>query len=269
MTARRQEGKVQHILLLGASGVSGLAFIQEHLSLADSDPSKPYVTLYVRALGRSKLTPILALATSTHTPANKIRIVEGGLTNANAIRTALSPDDAFPKVTVVISVLGSYPSLYYFFTRTKPTPIADAIRDTVIPTMREVGIKRILVLSTPAFLVPGEDKQMSWGWYFNHMIPVVVVPQGNAEMKIIAQAVMDNSSGTLKQKEGLDATVFRVPMLSNGNRELEVRAFVLGSEGNTENKTLSRSSMARWLLKELKEQRWVGKAPLLCNLGTQ
>lgn len=267
MTARRQQDRAQHILLLGASGVSGLAFIQEHPSIPDTKPTKPYLTLYIRGAGRSKLTPVLASATSNDTPANKIRIVEGGLTDANAIRTALSADGDFPKVTVVISVLGAYMSLYYFLTRTKPTPISDAMNSTIIPAMREMDIKRIFVLSTPsAFPVPGESKQKSWGWYFSSLIPIVAVPQANAEMKGIAHAIMDNSSSSLERKQGLEATVFRVPMLSEGSGELEVRAFVIGGEGNTENRTLSRRSMARWVLKELEERKWVGGAPVLCNL---
>lgn len=269
MTARRQPSKPQHILLLGASGVSGLAFIQEHLSVTDSDPTKPYLTLYVRESGRSKLKAVLASATSNVNPASKIRIVVGELTNKDAIRTAMSTDGTFPKVTVVISVLGAYMSLYHFFARTKTTPIADALNSTVIPAMHEMDIKRIFVLSTPSFQVPGEWEQMSWGWYFSHLLPVVFLPQGNAEMKGIAHAVMSNSSGTLKQKDGLEATVFRVPFLTEGSGNLEVRAFVLGGEGSTENKNLSRRSMARWLLQELEERKWVGGAPMLCNLVAQ
>ena len=269
MAERRQQNKAQHILLLGASGVSGLAFIREHLSISDSEPTKPYLTLYVRASGRTKLTSILASATSDDHPASKIRIVEGGLTDENAIRTALSADATFPKVTAVISVLGAYMSLYHFLTRTKPTPLTDAMNNTIVPAMRELGVKRVFVLSTASFQVPGESQKMSWSWYFNHLLPVVFVPHGNAEMKGVAHAVMDNSSGRLEQKQGLEATVFRVPLLTEGNEKLEVRAFVLGGEGNTENKTLSRGSMVKWLLKELEERKWVGGAPMLCNLVAQ
>ncbi|KAK5309062.1 hypothetical protein LTR70_010634 [Exophiala xenobiotica] len=253
MTARRQGESPQHILLLGASGVSGLAFVTEHLSIPATDPAKPFLTLYIRASSRSKFTSALPSATTTDIQASKIRIIEGELTDESAVRTAFSANGVFPKVTAVISVLGAYMSLYHFLTRTKPTPIADALKSIVVPTMRAMGVKRILVLSTPSFQVPGENKQMSWGWYLNGMLPVVVLPQGNAEMKGIAHAVMDNSLAKLEQREG----------------ELEVRAFVLGGTGNTENKTLSRRSMVRWLLKELDEKEWIGKSPMLCNLVAQ
>lgn len=277
-TQRKQASEQpQHILLLGASGVSGLAFIQYQLSLTDTDPTKPYLTLYIRGSGRSKLTPVLPSSTTNDNPAPRIRIIEGSLTDKAAIGRALSPSSApntatsFPKVTAVISVLGAYMSLYYFITRQKPTPISDALTSTIIPAMLDQHITRILVLSTPtAFPVPGEAKAMSWSWYFQNMIPTVVVPQGSAEMKGIGNAVLDNSDRkTLRPKRGLEATVFRVPMMTSDDEEgrREVRAFELGGKGNTERKDLSRASMVRWLVEELERKEWVGGAPMLCNVN--
>lgn len=271
MTASRRTTKSgpEHILLLGASGLSGLAFIQEYLDISSDEDSRPYLTLYVRGSGRSKLTPVLPSATTNDRPATKIRIVEGGLTDKQAVRAALSADESFPKVTIVTSVLGAYPTLYHFITRTTPTPIANAINKVIVPAMLELDIKRILVLSTPgAFPILKETEQKSWGWYFNSWIPYVIVPQGHAEMKGIAHAVMDNSSGQVNAKHGLEATVFRVPFLNDGKAELEVRAFVIGGQGNTENKEISRKSMVRWLLREIEERQWIGGAPMLCNTGT-
>lgn len=257
----------QHILLLGASGLSGLAFIQECLDTSSGGDSKPYLTLFVRGSGRSKLTPVLPSATTNNNPATKIRIIEGGLTDKQAVRAALSADDSFPKVTIVISVLGAYPTLYHFITRTTPTPITEALNNTIVPAMLDLDVRRILVLSTPgAFPIFEETKQKSWGWYLNSWIPRIVVPQGHAEMKGIAHAVMDNSSGQVKAKHGLEATVFRVPFLNDGKAELDVTAFVIGGKGNTENKVISRGSMVRWLLREIEERQWVGGAPMLCNL---
>lgn len=268
MTTLQRTNEAPHVLLLGASGVSGLALIKEHLALADSAANKPYLTLYVRASGRSKLTSVLPSATKSDNPAPRIRIVEGGLTDAAAVRTALSADATFPKVTAVLSVLGAYTSLYHFLTRTQPTPIGDALNSTIIPAMQELNVNRILVLSTTgAFPVPGEDKTKSWGWYLNSFIPWIVVPQGNAEMRAIGEAVLNNKGNSLQPVKGLSATVFRVPLLTNESSDLEVVAFILGGENNTENKTLSRGSMSRWLFKELEEGKWVGGAPSLCNRG--
>lgn len=266
MATSRQKDKAQHILLVGASGLSGLAFIQQYLELSAEDDKKPYLTLYIRASGRSKLAAVLPSAMTSDSPAARIRIMEGDLSDRSAIRKALSADDMHPKVSTVVSVLGAYMSLYYFFTRTKPTPITDAMNDIIIPVMLELNIKRILVLSTPsAFPVHPEQMEQSWGWYFHKWMPVVVVPQAHAEMKGIAHAVLDNSTSLVSVKHGLEATVFRVPMLNDGEAGLHVAAFILGGTGNVENKTLSRRSLARWLFNEVEEKQWVNGAPLLCN----
>lgn len=97
-----------------------------------------------------------------------------------------------------------------------------------------------------------------------------MVPQGSAEMKGIGNAVLDNSDRVaLRPKRGLEATVFRVPMMNNEDEEgrREVRAFELGGKGNTERKDLSRASMVRWLFDELERREWVGGAPMLCNVN--
>ncbi|MBA7492322.1 hypothetical protein ES702_02872 [subsurface metagenome] len=234
--------------------------------MSNDRDNKPYLTLYVRASGRSKLTPVLSSAATNDKPAARIRIVEGALADKSAVRAALSADGSFPKVTTVISVLGAYMTLWNLITRARPTPIADAINNTIIPLLLEMDIKRILLLSTPpAFPIFRETEKQSWGWYFFSWHPVLVVPEGHAEMQGIARTIMDNSSGQLTVKHGLQATVFRIPYFNDGSPDLEVRAFVIGEQGNTESRFLSRRSMARWLFRELEEKKWVGGAPVLCN----
>lgn len=75
-------------------------------------------------------------------------------------------------------------------------------------------------------------------------------------MKGIANAVIG--------VEGLEATVFRVPFLTDEEGPKEVEAGVIG-QGFVDASSLARESMVRWLIKELDEKRWVGGAPLLCN----
>lgn len=267
--------QTEHILLLGASGATGLTFIKHQLSLPDSS-LKPYLTLYIRSAARTKLASVLPVPTeqsseSTVLATHKIRIVEGSLTDSDKVVTALSSSGTFPLVTAVISLLGAYISPYYFITRSKPTPITDALTSVFLPAMSNLGINRILVLSTPsAFPVPSEAANMSWGWWFSNLIPKIVVPQGSAEMEGIAKAVLKQGvSEATTSQPGLRATVFRVPFLTNveGSWTKEVRAFVLGGAGNTENKTLTRESLVVWLLEEVEKGRWVDKAPVLANLS--
>lgn len=62
-----------------------------------------------------------------------------------------------------------------------------------------------------------------------------------------------------------DYTVFRVPFLSDGPADREVHAgfYAGGFKGKQE---LSRASMARWVLCEIKERQWIGQQPALGNI---
>ena len=89
------------------------------------------------------------------------------------------------------------------------------------------------------------------------IIPRVVVPQGNAEMVGIAQAVAAQSH--------LDWTVFRVPFLNDGPADTPVSAGLRGAADYKGSMQLARASLARWLLQEIKDRAWVQQAPVLGN----
>lgn len=242
----------EHVLLLGGTGETGIVFINQITALGNS---APLVTLYIRASGRSKLP-----ATANDRP--NIRIVEGGLTDRAALKTALSADGSFPQVTTVISFLGAYMSLWYFLTRQTPHPIADAFSSTILPAMQEVGVKRILALATPAFQYPEETKKMTWGVWLQLLMPKVVVPQGNAEMKYIANAVVEAG----ESDKDLEWTVYRVPMLNHGDANAVVSAGELFKDF-TGTFDLSRGSLSKWLLAELVERKHVRRAPMVGNIA--
>jgi len=92
--------KSYNILLLGATGPCGVAFIREALSSSDS----PKLTLYVR--DAAKVPPSLATQTSV-------------LTGQLSDETALS--NAMVGVDVVISFLGPTPTWKAFLTRSNAT----------------------------------------------------------------------------------------------------------------------------------------------------
>lgn len=125
--------------------------------------------------------------------------------------------------------------------------------------MKENGVERILALSTPQALPQPQDVK-NWAWWRYGLIVGVVAPQGNAEMKMIGEIV----SNLGKEKDGVDWTVFRVPHLNDGSAEEVVEAGFLGEEykGGME---LTRGSLARWVLGEIEEGKWVGMAPAVGN----
>jgi hypothetical protein len=243
----------EHVLILGATGETSIVFLNQYLSL---NTKTPLLTLYIRASGRSKL-PKAVESCST------IRIVEGGLTDRAALVEALSADGSFPQVTTVLSFLGAYVSFYYFLTRQKPTPITDAFNSTILPAMREVGVKRIFALSTPsAFQYPEETAKMTWGVWLGLLPPKVIVPQGNAEMAGIAQAVI--LAGAADSQ--LEWTVFRVPFLTHEdpNAEVSVGEMFKDFRGTTK---LTRGSLSKWLFAELTERKHVRRAPAVGNVA--
>jgi hypothetical protein len=211
--------------------------------------------------------------------------VEGALDDVQALTVALSAAAAaaggggggsFPPVSTVVSFLGAYISLKAIFTRDRSHPIADAFQQAILPTMKAGNVRRILVLSTPtAFCSASEAKSMPWKWWLYTRIPLLFAPQGNAEMKGIAEAVVEAGGGVEddQQRWSLLWTVFRVPHLTDGDADAKVIAGHLdqhvGSSSNTTvfagTTELGRGSLARWVLREIEEKNWLRQAPLLGN----
>ncbi|KAJ6486896.1 hypothetical protein C8R45DRAFT_1098162 [Mycena sanguinolenta] len=223
------------ILVLGATGRSGLAFIQVALEL----PTPPTLTLYVRSRSRGKL------------PAGteeRARIIEGSLTDRNALLEAVEGVD------VVVSFLDASVSFRAFIFRIKSTPIGNAF-PVILSAMRTRGVKRIFTLSTPSFS-PDSSEVFTLKWSIYGALRKFIVPQGNAEMVAMAKAVA--------AADDLDWTVFRVPHLTEKAADLRVAAGLIGPKfkGTVD---LSRASMAVWIIKEMEEREWVRKAPMLCN----
>ncbi|CAK5272260.1 unnamed protein product [Mycena citricolor] len=229
---------VRHILVFGATGATGRTFTR--IALARSDP--PALTLYVRSRAKLELSP---------DEEKRVRIVEGGLTDENMLREAVSGG-----VDAVVSFLGAYVSLSAFLLRTKTTPIADSF-PTILSIMRESGVRRILVLSTPSFAPPPPATELlPLKWSLYGMFPKIAAPQGNAEMVEIAQ--------TVARADDLDWTVFRVPILTDEDADLPLAVGLLGPEfqGGLQ---VSRRSIANWMLDELEAGVWIKQAPVLAN----
>ncbi|KAK5065030.1 hypothetical protein LTR84_000865 [Exophiala bonariae] len=240
----------QHYLLLGATGYSGIEFIHQALETVQ----RPNVTLFVRPGSEPKLPP--AALTNTN-----FRLVLGSLTDAQAIKLALAGDERFPPVSIVVSLLGAYPSFIPLFTRDTSTPIADALRSTVLPVMKSSHVSRIIALSTPTGCYSAEEaRTVPWKWWLYMQIPRLLQPQGNAEMKHIADVVIE--AGT--KDRDLEWTVFRVPHLTSGSRDVGVIAGHL-DRNYTASLNLSRASLVKWVFNEVKEKAWIRDTPMLAN----
>ena len=156
---------------------------------------------------------------------------------------------------------------------------------TVAKIMRRHGVKRILAMSTASFLLPTEKvcsgsvtfllghsklklnlrhavnlamHQRPLTWSTQLLLSRVLSPRLTIDRRAIA--------ATLAAQADLDWTVFRVPLLNDNEAELPVWAGLLTTKFRGTS-YLSRGSLARWVLEEIEEGRWIGKAPALGNWG--
>ena len=222
------------------------------------------LTLYVRNASR------LPTAHKEADPA-RIRVVEGELGDQSALEEALT-DPTMP-VETVVSFLGAYPTLSAFLLRTKTTPIADSF-PTLFAAMKKTGVKRLLALSTPAWLVKDQHRgpkpvegdkaeldELPWSWWLAMKVPPLLIPQGHKEMEEIARRVVEEGQNG---GWGLEWTVFRVPHLNAGGADEKVSAGIFG-HGFVGTRELSRKSMVKWVLEEVEAGKWINMAPALGN----
>ncbi|RMZ79767.1 hypothetical protein DV738_g3166, partial [Chaetothyriales sp. CBS 135597] len=227
--------------------VSGVDFT----NLVLSKPDGPKLTLYVR-------NPSRLPAAHRDADPTRVRVVKGELNDQAALEKAMT-DESSP-VETVVSFLGAYVSLQAFLLRTTTTPIADSF-PTIFAAMKKSGVKRILALSTPAWLSEADPEALSWYWWFVSKFPEFFIPQGNKEMYEIARRVTEEGeSGGW----GLQWTVFRVPHLSAGTGDERVSAGFFG-HGFVGTAHLSRKSLVRWVLNEIEVGEWINKTPMLGN----
>lgn len=135
----------------------------------------------------------------------------------------------------------------------KGTPVTDCYAK-LYPRLIEHGYERALILSTPSY-VAAEDKG---GLKWTAVVSLIKVIGGSAYQEISGLGKLTAEVPVGK----LAWTLFRVPFLTNGNAG-PVEAAYTGSGADA--LTLSRKSMAEWLIQELNEGKWVGKAPLISN----
>lgn len=98
--------------------------------------------------------------------------------------------------------------------------------------------------------------QYTWPRWLVSCMPPIIVPQGHAEMRAIALNVAS--------EDALDWTIFRVPFLTEKPGDIKVEAGLMGPDykGGFE---LSRVSLVKWVLEEIREPKWIHGAPVLGN----
>lgn len=101
---------------------------------------------------------------------------------------------------------------------------------------------------------------LKW-WVAINMYVRVIGGDAYDEVRGMAQATVDLG-------ENIKWTVFRVPLLSGkklDESEGEVEACFVGDKKGRDGLWLDRGRLARWILGELDEEKWIGACPLVSN----
>ncbi|KAH7413874.1 hypothetical protein DE146DRAFT_638798 [Phaeosphaeria sp. MPI-PUGE-AT-0046c] len=215
----------RHILVLGSTSPAGTAFCLAALRESHT------LTLYVR--NASKL-PAEVSSNAT--------VIVGDLTSSEALNSALACG-----AKTCISFLGPVPSA-----ATKgQAPIAAGYA-SLVPLFEKYAYERVMITSTASYKV-AEDR-FSFGYALMVWSIYLFIRAAYDEINAFTPIV------TRVDAERIKWTVFRVPMLKDG-RGKEVKTGFVGDVGMS----LDRGALAEWVLKEMVEEKWVGKCPAVSN----
>ncbi|EIW77326.1 NAD(P)-binding protein [Coniophora puteana RWD-64-598 SS2] len=220
-----------HVLILGATGPSGVLFIREALAHSHA------VTIYARS--PHKLPEDLAI--NAHVTVHKGELDE---------EAALS--DAMDGVDAVLSALGPNAS----FTTSYPTdrPFGRAY-SLILRVMKEKNVHRLIALGTPS--ITDEEDRASLRFALATRLLRYVLNAVYEDVRAIGRTL--RTEGTALD---IQWTIARVPMLTNAT-ETRWHAGYVGDGKSAF--TLSRAAFAAFVIHELEHNEWVGKAPAITD----
>ena len=225
------------ILLLGANGRTGSAFISE-------------------ALQRNHTVTALVRRPETLTaPTSNVSVVTGTPMSKEDILKAFTSAPKSDPVKAVVSTLNNgRTSDNPWAKSTAPANLmADAVRNS-LAVMKTHGVKKIVVLGT----VGVGSSKATRPWWFNWIV-------AHSNLKITfddhedTQHVLETESAKDTDLEWVDV---RAVGLGNGENK-EVKHF--GNDGDGAGWTISRKSVAAFMLDAVESDRWNGQTPAVSN----
>lgn len=164
-----------------------------------------------------------------------LTVVQGDSMDAAAVEKAVAGQDA------VISALGP--------TRPPVPGMMETSAKNIVTAMKKHGVRR-LISTTGAGVRQPEDQPK----FADHVIGFL--------LNLLAKNVVLDSAANVKviQNSDLNWTVVRYPRLMDGERTGKARAGYVGKDSSTQ---LSRADAADFVLKELAENKWLRKLPLV------
>lgn len=214
------------LLILGATGACGILLIREALQ------TYKQCTIVVYARSPQKLPEDLSSNES-------VIVIQGQLTDHDTLGKALEGVD------VVLSALGpsaSHPA---------GTPLAKAYQDLLL-LMKEHDVKRLILLGTASIRDPNDKFSLAYSALIKAI--ATFAPSAYADIVAIGE--------TVKNADGLEWTIVRVPFLTNNDS----KAVVAGYTGDGKvGMRLSRMAFAAFVLGEVEKREWVNKCPLISS----
>ncbi len=173
-----------------------------------------------------------------HTQGSKFSVVIGDLSDAEKIDQAIAGSDA---VVSVIGPLGRQNKLIF----------APAYK-LIIHSMKKHGVKRLIALGTPS--IPDANDRFNFIYWCLIVGVGFILHAGYTDMKNLGQEIRES---------GLDWTIVRVPLLTNRPKRGNVKIGYFGN-GVTWFR-LTRADFVDFLMKQLTDTTYVGKAPAISN----
>ena len=164
-----------------------------------------------------------------------LTVCKGDAMDAGAVERAIAGQDA------VISALGP--------TRPPVPGMMETSAKNIVSAMKKHGVRRLISTTGAGVRQPEDQPKLS-----DHVISVL--------LNLLAKSVVLDSAanvGVIRDSD-LDWTVVRFPRLMDGERTGKARAGYIARDSSTQ---LSRADAADSVLKELVENKWLRKLPLV------
>ena len=164
-----------------------------------------------------------------------LTVFKGDSMDATAVERAIAGQDA------VISALGP--------TRPPVPGMMETSAKNIVMAMKKHGVRRLISTTGAGVRQPEDQPKLS-----DHVI--------SALLNLLAKSVVLDSAANVKviQNSDLDWTVVRFPRLVDRERTGKARAGYVGKDSSTQ---LSRADAADFVLRELVENKWLRKLPLV------
>jgi putative NADH-flavin reductase len=169
---------------------------------------------------------------------DRLAVVEGELSDAAAIERAVEGADG------VISLLGQGRPV-------KGTPVAHGTRN-ILAAMKKHGVLRIVVIATASASDPSDVPPLRSRFFIG--IAKLFLRPAYDDVVATAQIVRDSDRNW---------TIVRPPFLKDGPKTGRVNVGYLG-DGVT-GTYLSRANTADFMLKQLRSDQYIGKAPIVTD----